>query len=186
MTIVMRPLKPAVFLIILTASMFAAVVVLSSSTLSVMPNTTAGKMTVEDVRAAIADAARRREEALRPDPALSQTDMIGKWGIEVIGIHRAMVGYMLDFRFRVVDLDKALPLFDARVSPYVLTDRTGIKLPVPMAEKIGALRPTNRGKNIKAGKTYHILFANPDSHVKPGETATVVIGDFKAEHLAVR
>jgi hypothetical protein len=186
MIIVMRPLKPAVFLAILAAPMLAAVVVLSTGKLSITPEAAPGKMTVENVRAAIDAAARRREEALRPGPLLSQTDMIEKWGIEVIGINRTMASYMLDFQFRVVDLDKALPLFDARVSPYVLAERTGIRLPVPMAEKIGALRPTNRGKNIKAGKTYHILFANPDSHMKPGETAAVVIGDFKAEHLMIR
>jgi hypothetical protein len=186
MTIVMRPLKPAVFLIILAAPMLAAVVVLSPGTLSIIPTTPPDKMTVADVRAAIADAARRREEALRPDPALSQANMIEKWGVEVIGLNRTLANYMLDFQVHVVNLEKARPLFDARVSPYVLTERTGTKLPVPMAEKIGALRPTNRSKNIKAGSTYHILFANPDSHVKPGETATVVIGDFKAAHLTIR
>lgn len=186
MTIAIRPLKPAIFLIMLTASALAAVLVLSNNTLSIMPEAKPGKMTVEDVRAAIDAAAKRREEALKPDPALAQADMIEKWGVEVIGINRTMASYMLDFQFRVVNLDKALPLFDQRINPYVLTERTQIKLPVPAAERIGALRPSNRDQNIKAGKTYHILFANPDSHMKQGEKATVVIGDFKAEHLTIR
>lgn len=185
MTTAIRPLTPA-FLIMLTIPMLTAVLVFSYNTLPATPKAASGKMTAEDVRAAIIAAAKRREEALKPDPAVSQADMIEKWGVEVVGLHRTLVGYMLDFRFRVVDLDKALPLFDARVSPYVLAERTGIKLPVPTAEKIGALRPTNRGRNIKAGRTYHILFANPDSHIKPVERATVIIGDFKAEHLTVR
>ena len=141
---------------------------------------------VEDVRAAIAAAARRREQALKPDAAVSQTDLAANWGIEVIGIKQAMAGYMLDFRFRVVDLDKARPLFDPRNQAYLETERSHIKLPVPMAEKIGSFRPTNRGQNIKAGKTYYILFANPDNHVKPDEKVAVVIGDFKVEHLTVK
>jgi hypothetical protein len=55
-----------------------------------------------------------------------------------------------------------------------------------MATKVGAFRPTNRGKNIKADKTYYMVYGNPDSHVKPGEKVSVVIGDFRAEHLTVR
>ena len=91
----------------------------------------------------------------------------------------------MDFRFRVLDADKALTLFDHRIKPYVVTDRTNIKLPVPMAAKVGAFRPTNRGKNIKADKNYYMIFGNPDRHVKSGETVTLVIGDFRVEHLTV-
>lgn len=48
-----------------------------------------------------------------------------------------------------------------------------------------ALRPTNRGRNIKAGKNYYMMFANPDRHVKSGGKVTLVVGDFKVEHLTV-
>ena len=111
--------------------------------------------------------------------------MAEKWGVEVLGIKRTAGGYMLDFRFRVVDAEKALPLFDHRIKPYLVAEKSDIKLPVPMASKVGAFRATNRGKNIKADKTYYMIFGNPDSHVKPGETVSVVIGDFKVEHLTV-
>jgi hypothetical protein len=84
-----------------------------------------------------------------------------------------------------LDVDKALPLFDQRIKPHIIAERSNIKLPVPMAAKVGAFRPTNRGKNIKAGKTYFIMFGNPDRHVQTGEKVTVVIGDFKVEHLVV-
>jgi hypothetical protein len=30
-----------------------------------------------------------------------------------------------------------------------------------------------------------MVFGNPDAHVKSGEKVTMVIGDFKAEHLTV-
>lgn len=186
MTTAIRPLKPAVLAILLTTLALAAILIFSYNALSLTPKTTPGKMTVDDVRAAIDAAAKRREEALKPDPALAQTEMLEKWGIEVVGLNRTLANYMLDFQFHVVNLEKALPLFDPRVNPYVVAERSGIKLPVPAAENIGALRPTNRDHNIKAGSTYHILFANPDSHMKPGETATVIIGDFKVEHLTIR
>jgi len=112
-------------------------------------------------------------------------ELADKWGVELLGMRLTSAGYMLDFRFRVMDADKALPLFDHRIKPYIVAERSNIKLPVPMAAKVGAFRPTNRGKNIKADKTYYMIFGNPDRHVKAGETVTVAIGDFKVEHLMV-
>jgi len=107
------------------------------------------------------------------------------WGVEVLGLRLASADMMMDFRFRVVDVDKAMTLFDHRIKPYLITDRTQIKLPVPMAAKVGAFRPTNRGKNIKPDKNYYMIFGNPDRHVKAGETVTIVVGDFRVEHLLV-
>jgi hypothetical protein len=112
-------------------------------------------------------------------------ELADKWGVELLGMRLTTAGYMLDFRFRVMDADKALPLFDHRIKPHIVAERSNIKLPVPMSTKVGAFRPTNRGKNIKADKTYYMIFGNPDRHVKVGEKVTVVIGDFKVEHLMV-
>lgn len=108
-----------------------------------------------------------------------------QWGVELLSLNLTSAGFMMDFRFRVLDADKALDLFDHRIKPYVVAERSSIKLPVPMAAKVGAMRPTNRGKNIKADKNYYMIFANPDRHVKRGEKVTVIIGDFKVEHLTV-
>jgi hypothetical protein len=107
------------------------------------------------------------------------------WGVELLGMRITAADYMLDFRFHVIDAEKALPLFDHRIKPYIVADRSQIKLPVPMAAKVGAFRPTNRGKNITSGRNYYMIFGNPDRHVKQGETVTVVIGDFKVEGLLV-
>ena len=119
---------------------------------------------------------------ITPEEAKQLAD---KWGVELLGMRLTTAGYMLDFRFRVLDADKALPLFDHRIKPHIVAERSNIKLPVPMAAKVGAFRPTNRGKNIKADKTYYMIFGNPDRHLKVGEMVTVVIGDFKVEHLKV-
>jgi hypothetical protein len=147
------------------------------------------KMTPEQVRAAIEQAEKRRVEESKPDPAITEAvaaRLAEQWGVEVIGIRLTSAGYMLDFRFRVVDAEKALPLFDHRIKPYVLAERGHVKLPVPMAPKVGAFRPTNRGKNIKPDRTYYMVFGNPDSYLKPGEKVSVVIGDFRAEKLTVQ
>jgi len=129
-----------------------------------------------------------------PDPADYGTvniseekaeELAEEWGVELLGMRLTAANMMLDFRFRVLDADKALPLFDHRIKPYIIADRSQIKLPVPMAAKVGAFRPTNRGKNITSGRNYYMIFGNPDRHVKQGETVTVVIGDFTVESLLV-
>lgn len=112
-------------------------------------------------------------------------ELADNWGVELLGMRLTAGNYMMDFRFHVIDAEKALPLFDHRIKPYVIADRSNIKLPVPMAAKVGAFRPTNRGKNITSGRNYYMIFGNPDRHVKQGETVTVVIGDFTIESLLV-
>ena len=51
---------------------------------------------------------------------------------------------------------------------------------------VGAFRTTNRGKNITANRDYYMMFANPDSYVKPGQKVSVVIGEFRAEHMTLQ
>lgn len=112
-------------------------------------------------------------------------ELAEKWGVKILGIRMATAGFMMDFRFHVMDVEKALPLFDYRIPPYVKTGRTNLKFPIPKGAKVGGLRPTNRGQNIRAGKNYDIMFGNPDRHVKVGEKVSVIIGDFIAENLTV-
>lgn len=118
------------------------------------------------------------------DPEQSK-EILKKWGVEIISLNLTAAGYMMDFRYRVHDVEKSKIFFDSRIKPYLHVEKSNAKLPVPMAAKVGAFRPTNRGKNIKPNKIYYMVFGNPDAHVKSGEKVTLVIGDFKAEHLTV-
>lgn len=115
-----------------------------------------------------------------------QTKQIAdKWGVEIISLSLTAANYMIDFRFKVLDVEKSKVFFDQRVKPYLLVERSHAKLPIPMAAKVGAFRATNRGKNIKPNTKYYMVFGNPDAHVKSGDKVTMVIGDFKAEHMTV-
>jgi hypothetical protein len=107
------------------------------------------------------------------------------WGVRLLGMRLTASDYMIDFRFHVTDAEKAITLFDHRIKPHIVVERSNAVLPVPMAAKVGALRPTNRGKNIMADRNYYMIFGNPDRHVKSGDKVTVVIGDFAVEHLTV-
>ena len=141
------------------------------------------------IQAAIAEAEARRKALFRPEVAIPDAALrealAERWGVEVYGVRQATGGMMIDFRFRVLDAAKAEPLFDSRNKPYLVKDGSDVKLPVPMGAKVGAFRPTNRGRNIVADKDYYMMFANPGSYVLPGQKVSVVIGDFRVDGLAL-
>lgn len=105
-----------------------------------------------------------------------------KWGVKVLGIRLTAEGYMLDFRYRVLDPEKTTPLFDRNIKPYLVDEATGAMFVVPEPPKVGALRNTRKPQ---PDRNYFIMFANPGRYVKKGNKVTVVSGDFKAEHLVV-
>lgn len=105
-----------------------------------------------------------------------------KWGVKVLGIRLSAEGYMLDFRYRVLDPEKAMPLFDRQTKPYLVDEASGAMFVVPEPPKVGALRNTRKPQ---PDRNYFIMFANPGRYVKKGNRISVVSGDFKAEHLVV-
>ena len=107
-----------------------------------------------------------------------------EWGMEVLGLTTSAAGYMLDFRYRVTDPDKALSFMDRQEKPYLIDQATGVRLFVPSPPKVGPLRQTSR-KPV-AGRTYFVLFANPGRIIKPGDTVTVAVGDCRFENLIVQ
>jgi len=106
-----------------------------------------------------------------------------KWGVKVIGVRPSAAGYMLDFRYRVLDAKKAAEVVNRKNKPYLLVEKDGSKLVVPVTSKLGPLRQS--AQYAKENRNYFMFFANPGKHVKSGDLVTVVIGDFKAEHLVV-
>jgi hypothetical protein len=104
------------------------------------------------------------------------------WGIKVESARLSAGGYMVDFRFRVLDAAKAAQLFDRKVMPQMIDQATGAKFIVPTPPKVGQLRS---GGNIKEGKIYFIFFANPAKYVKSGNKITVAVGDFKVQDIVV-
>jgi len=112
----------------------------------------------------------------------SEESMEEKWGIQIVGIRLSAAGYMLDFRYHVLDPEKAAALFDRKTKPYLIDQASGAKFMVPSPPKVGPLRTSDPPQ---ADRTYFILFANPGKYVKQGNEVTVVIGAFRAENLTV-
>ena len=111
-------------------------------------------------------------QAAEPAPTMEE-----QWGVEVVALRLTGADYMLDFRYRVIDADKAGELFERANKPVLIHNATGAKLEVPRPAKTGPLRPTNPPQ---AGRVYFMLFSNPGV-VKAGDEVTIEIGDFKTE-----
>jgi len=130
--------------------------------------------------------------AVSPLPAASykeirhpreKTFLKRRWGVEVMYVRQTAAGYMLEFRYKVLDPEKAKPLFERRTKPVLIHAESGAKLIVPTPAKTGALRNSNPPI---AGQIYWMFFANPGKLVKPGEHVNIEIGEFRVDGLVVR
>lgn len=106
-----------------------------------------------------------------------------RWGIQVDSIKLSAAGYMLDFRYRVLDAEKASPVLNRRVKPFLVVDTSGARLMVPNTPKLGLLRQVASGAS--PDRTHFMLFANPGKAVQSGNKVTLVMGDMKVEDIAV-
>ncbi len=111
-------------------------------------------------------------------------DIAENWGIEIVGIKLSAAGYVLDFRYRVLDPEKARPILERKAIRYLVDQDTGAKMLVPSSPKTGPMRQTTLKPEV--GRVYFIVFSNPRGLVKAGEKVTVVIGDFRAQDLVVK
>ena len=118
-------------------------------------------------------------------PTLSTPAMLEqKWGIEVVGVHLAVGGRTLDLRYKVLDVAKATALPKQEGDTFIIDEATGTRLAVPKTARAGSLRQA--GQQLKAGRTYTLLFPNPGGRLRSGNQLTLVMGDFRAEHLVVQ
>jgi hypothetical protein len=89
---------------------------------------------------------------------------------------------MVDFRYKVLDAEKAAALFSKKTKPYLIHQKTGKVLAVPRTAKVG---PLMSSYHPKQDRIYWMFFGNQTRLVQKGDKVTVVIGDFKAENLIV-
>lgn len=106
-----------------------------------------------------------------------------QWGIEITSLRMSAGGHMIDFRYRVLNAEKANYLFKRENKPYLIDEASKKVLSVPTTAKVGPLRTTGYSKE---GRTYWMFFGNGNGLVKAGSKVTVVIGDFRAENLVIQ
>jgi hypothetical protein len=102
------------------------------------------------------------------------------WGVDIIGARHISSGEMIEFRYRVLDANKAKALNDKRSTAYMIDQATGTKLVVPQMEKVGLLRTTAPPQQ---NRVYWMVFANVGNVVKRGGVVNVNIGSFHADGL---
>ncbi len=102
-----------------------------------------------------------------------------KWGIRVSQVAVTADGGLVDFRFIVLDPDKAAEMLsNVDNLPVLLPD--GASVVVNSTAQMGA-HPT-----LRAGQTYFLLYRNAGGTVRSGDALSVLFGDLKIEHVIAR
>ena len=132
-------------------------------------------------------AAQQDSQIIEPIPAprhpRQMTYIKRKWGIEILFVRATAAGYMLEFRYKVLDPEKAAPLFVRKTKPVMIDAKSGTELIVPTPAKTGALRNSD---TPLADHDYWMFFSNPNKIVQPGDRVNLQIGEFAVEGLVVK
>jgi len=123
-------------------------------------------------------------ECCKTTPAAAADQWEQQWGIQLAGLRLSGQGYFVDFRYKVLDPEKAAPLADKDKRPYLIHEESGKKLYVPTTPKLGALRQT--AQKLKPGQIYFMFFSNRSGTLKSGSKVTMVIGDVRLENLVIQ
>ena len=108
---------------------------------------------------------------------------IRRFGVDNITVKRVSSGAMLEFRYLVLDPDKAQALTNKKATPLLTDRKTGIKVGVPFVENVGTLR---QSPTPVAGTEYWMVFENPSKRIQTGSRVDVAIGSFRASGLVVQ
>jgi hypothetical protein len=128
------------------------------------------------VRAVVATAGDVRDGT----ESVSAQEFGARTGIDVTLLGVTAGGGMIEFRYQVVDPDKAsLVLHDDSKRPVLVAEDTGKTLAM-------VSRPHSHKAELKLGGTYFFLMANTGNALLDGTKVTIVIGDVRLEHVTAR
>jgi len=110
-----------------------------------------------------------------PGVAASEAAIQEKYGIHMSHIAVLADGGLIDFRFQVIDADKASPLFELESRPIMIVEATG--------QKIGSLYHPPHAHNIVAGQQQYFIYNNDRGAIQPGTSISILLGDLRLEHI---
>ena len=150
----------------------------------------ASEASAQAIAAIVPSTSQQVATATSPDTLPSTADWRARqglyykrnWGVEIIGIKPVSSGFMLAFKYRVLDPEKARLLNDRKTRAFLRDEATGNVLSVPAMENVGELRT---GAAPEADRTYFMIFGNPGRLVKSGSRVSVVAGDLHVDGLIV-
>jgi hypothetical protein len=122
-----------------------------------------------------------RKADIRDGTTLVTADgMAARHGIAVAMIGVTAAGGLIDFRYQVVDPDKATPVVhDLNLFPKLIAEDTGATL-------VMRSLPHNHKAELQLGGTYFFLLPNAANALHKGSRVTLVIGDARIEHIVVK
>lgn len=126
--------------------------------------------------------AHRAWTARRPASTRAATEFISaspiedRYGIRVTLVGVTAAGGLVNFRFKVLDAEKAKEIVqDPENMPMLIAEDSGTTLKAP-----GTVR---HNITLETGRGYYILYINTQGAIKPGTPVSVVIGDLRLEHM---
>lgn len=107
-----------------------------------------------------------------------------RWGIRVTRLAVTADGGMVDFRYQVIDPNKALALADSATQTLAGSGRPLVTLVAEdTGQKVEASVPMPHKDDLVVGRTYFVLYGNTVGAIKRGRPVTIVIGDLRLEHV---
>ncbi len=110
-----------------------------------------------------------------PGVVVSQAAFEEKWGIHISHIAVVADGGLIDFRFQVIDPDKASPVMEVETRPHLYVESTG--------QEVSSLYHIMHNHDIQAGKSHYLIFNNENGAIRSGTSVSVVLGDMRLEHI---
>ena len=165
------------------ASLLASSLFMSTAVLATPEVSVAAPVAAVVPKAETKPKARVTPNKAARDWAKRESDYIRKtWGIEIVGVHPIASGYMLEFRYHVIDPVKSKPLTDKMQKPLLYDEASNATLSVPTMDKVGEVRQTAAQE---ANRSYYMIFGNPGKIVKPGNRVSIIVGKFRADGIIV-
>lgn len=114
---------------------------------------------------------------------MKEIDLQKDWGIQPVHLRITADGYMMEFRYKVLDVDKATILSHRKDFPFLLSMKSQAKFSVPYGSTVGYLK-SNR-KFLKKGKNYITMFSNINRHMLPGDKVRIQVKDQVSAELTI-
>lgn len=101
-----------------------------------------------------------------------------QWGIRITHIAVIAGGGLIDFRFQVIDPDKAAALFSLETRPILYAEKSG--------KMVDSLYHPPHSHNIVAGQSQYFLYNDRGGAIRPGTLVSVVLGGLRLEHVVAK
>ena len=111
--------------------------------------------------------------------SLSQSAFEEATGVRVTLVAVTGQGGLIDLRYQVIDPDKAAIVHDPEKPPTIVDEATGQAF-----DKLW-MQHGHSGE-LDPGATYYLILVNPQGGVKSGDLVSVLIGNFRLEHVRVK